>query len=196
MRLGSSPKPLPNEAERSKMKDTGPSMNKLTLIFAGLSLLLLLAVAFLVVKPKIRLPQIGLPTINLTNKASASGYQAVFLSNGQVYFGQLQGFPGNEPVLKDVYYLKVGTILTPGEAGKAGEVKVEGKAKEATGAATAKNPSPATRTGLTLVKLGEEIHGPQDEIKLNRDQILFVENLRENSQVVDAINRYKASLKK
>jgi hypothetical protein len=32
-------------------------------------------------------------------------YQAVLLTNGSVYFGHLQGYGGQQPVLTDVYYI-------------------------------------------------------------------------------------------
>jgi small nuclear ribonucleoprotein (snRNP)-like protein len=32
-------------------------------------------------------------------------YQAVLLTNGSVYFGHLQGYDGQHPVLTDVYYV-------------------------------------------------------------------------------------------
>lgn len=38
-----------------------------------------------------------------------------------------------------------------------------------------------------LVKLGQEPHGPQDQMVLNRDHILFWENLRPDSTVVQSI---------
>lgn len=196
MKIRPSANLLKKEEEGSKVeKVEGPknSMNKTTILFALTTTLLLIVVGFLVIKPKISLPSISLPSFSKSSvkEVKASGYQAVFLSNGQVYFGKLTGFSGSEPVLKDVYYLKVGTVLEPGTAEKQGDVKVEGKTtKEATVAAV-------PRSALTLVKLGEEIHGPSDEIKLNKDQILFVENLRDDSKVVDAIKKYQqAQVKK
>ena len=196
MRINPSGNFLKKQEEGSKIEkveDPKSSMNKTTILFALTTTLLLIVVALLIIKPKISLPNINLPSFGkVADKAiKASGYQAVFLSNGQVYFGKLTGFNSSEPVLKDVYYLKVGTALEPGTAGKQGDVKVEGKtAKEATVAAV-------PRSSLTLVKLGEEIHGPSDEIKLNKDQILFVENLRDDSKVVDAIKKYQqAQVKK
>ena len=172
--------------------------SKITLLFSAAALLLLLVIGFLVLKPKINLPKIKLPSAYLGSLegGKTSGYQAVFLTNDQVYFGKLSGFNSASPVLKDVYYLRVGTVLEPGQAGKSGEVNVESeknqkgeKAKEAT--------PTATRTTLTLIKLGQEIHGPQDEINLNKDQILFVENLRTDSKVVEAIKKYQqAQVKK
>jgi hypothetical protein len=35
-------------------------------------------------------------------------YQAVLLSNGQVYFGRLEGFGTENPVLREVYYVQSG----------------------------------------------------------------------------------------
>lgn len=188
--------------KKSNLYDAGSdrkSMSKTTIIFAITTVVLLAVVGFLV------LPNLSLPSLSLFGSAAPSGkpsgYQAVFLSNGQVYFGRLDGFNTNEPTLREVYYLKVGTLADTNQ--KTTEVKVEPKAgtKEAT-ASAAKSPTltptptpAAAKTGLTLVKLGEEIHGPADEMKLNKDQILFVENLRDDSQVVAAIKRYQDSLK-
>lgn len=190
MRIVSSKIPLNPE---QKSDTIGPMSNKIVLFFSAVTLLLLLVIGFLVFKPKISLPNISLPSFGKSAEKAikASGYQAVFLSNGQVYFGRLSGFNSASPVLKDVYYLRVGTVLEPGRAGKSDEVSVESeknqkgeKTKEATPAAT-------PRATLTLIKLGQEIHGPQDEISLNKDQILFVENLRIDSKVVEAIKKYQ-----
>src|SRR5580698_5993812 len=35
-------------------------------------------------------------------------YQAVLLSNGQVYFGRLEGYGTENPVLREVYYVQSG----------------------------------------------------------------------------------------
>jgi hypothetical protein len=48
----------------------------------------------------------------------------------------------------------------------------------------------STQSELSLVKLGNELHGPQDEMKINASQVLFTERLRSDSKVVDAITRY------
>ena len=46
---------------------------------------------------------------------------------------------------------------------------------------------------INLVKLGGELHGPVDEMKINRDQILLIEELRADSNLVKAIENYKAN---
>ena len=96
---------------------------------------------------------------------SAGTYQAVFLDNNQVYFGKLSSERSQYPVLRDIYYL---------QANRDGS-------------------TPVSVDDVNLVKLGGELHGPVDEMRINRDQILLIEDLKNDSQVVDAINRYKAS---
>lgn len=89
-------------------------------------------------------------------------YSAVFLSNGQVYFGHIVKNGELEMVLEDVYYLK-----SPAQGAEQGQT--------------------AQQASLELVKLGGEIHGPTNELRVNRTQILFYEKLRDDSQVVEAI---------
>ena len=94
----------------------------------------------------------------------AATYQAVFLTNNQVYFGKLAKQNSQYPVLTDIYYLRVTQPLQPSQ------------------------PNP----NISLIKLGDELHGPADKMEINRDQILFVEDLKPDSQVVTAIRNFKA----
>ncbi len=112
----------------------------------------------------------------------ASGYVGVFLTNNQVYFGKLGSLNGQYAILSDVYYLRVQPSLSEGTG--AGNVKVE-DTKTTAVATQGKN-------DLTLIKLGDELHGPTDEIRLNRDHILLIEELKEDSKVVKAIEQFKA----
>ncbi len=95
-------------------------------------------------------------------------YYAVFLSNGQVYFGKVSMDNDDYTVLEDIYYLQVSNPLQ-------------------------QVPPPGTeqQPQLTLVKLGNELHGPQDYMKINNQQIIFVEELRNDSRVVEAVMQYK-----
>jgi hypothetical protein len=92
-------------------------------------------------------------------------YQAVFLTNGQVYFGKLYRETSLYAVLREVYYLQLAQAPQP--AGEGAQVSIN------------------------LVKLGSELHGPEDEMRINRDHILFVEDLKADSQVVKAIKQFK-----
>ncbi|HEY4475454.1 MAG TPA: hypothetical protein VJB92_01900 [Candidatus Paceibacterota bacterium] len=108
---------------------------------------------------------------DLLNVGAVSGeeYQAVFLTNNQVYFGKLVNRNSQYPVLKDIYYLQVTQTLQPRDENQ--------------------QPIP----NLNLVKLGAEVHGPQDEMVINRDHIMFYEDLKEDSQVVRSIRQFQAS---
>lgn len=97
-------------------------------------------------------------------ETKSSGYSAVFLTNNQVYFGKLESQNSDYPTLKDVYYLRVD------------------KGSSATASAS---------PGVSLVKLGEELHGPSDEIQFNKDQILLIEDLKTDSRVFKAIQEHQ-----
>lgn len=103
----------------------------------------------------------------LMKSKTTGDYQAVFLTNGQVYFGKLSGESGQWATLSDIFYLQVQQQVQP------------------------KDDTTQQQPNVTLVKLGNELHGPSDEMKINRDQILFWENLKSDGKVVEAIVKYK-----
>ncbi len=113
-------------------------------------------------------------TIGGLTQAGPSDYQAVFLINNQVYFGKLSDVASDFPVLRDIYYLQVEQQLQPVQGEEA---------------------SQPAQPNVSLVKLGGELHGPVDEMRINREQILLIENLREDSNVVKAILEFKESQK-
>lgn len=94
-------------------------------------------------------------------------WQAVFLSNSTVYFGQVSSYGGQWLELRDVYYLQ--RAQTPQPSGGTEEQASKGK--------------------LVLIKLGNELHGPRDSMRINREHIVFVEDLKPDSQVVTAIGK-------
>ncbi len=104
----------------------------------------------------------------------SSGYQAVFLTNGQVYFGKMSDADSEFATMKDIYYLQVVQPPLQGQQ-QPGQAQAQAQPQ------------------ISLVKLGNELHGPVDEMKISRSQILFYENMKEDSQVVQAINNYKAN---
>ncbi len=89
-------------------------------------------------------------------------YQAVFLTNGQVYFGKVRPASDKYITLEDVYYLQTNNNNSNVQ-------------------------SNSQQNNLTLVKLGNELHGPEDMMYIARDQILFWENLKDSGKVVQAI---------
>jgi len=113
--------------------------------------------------------------VGSSNYIEEDKYQAVFLSDGQIYFGKLDNVDMSYATLEDIYYLQV-----QNDDGAGDPPLQEG------GAAAA---------SITLRKLGNEIHGPVDQMIINGDQILFWENLKDDGQVAQAIERYKEEQK-
>ena len=98
-------------------------------------------------------------------------YQAVFLTNGQVYFGKVSDVNGDYVKLSDIYYLQVQQSVQPEDKNKTDQSQV------------------------SLAKLGSELHGPEDSMHISRQQVLFWENLKNDGKVVQAINSYKGQNK-
>lgn len=96
-------------------------------------------------------------------------YQAVFLTNNQVYFGKVIDMNPNTITLRDVYYLRNASNSTKDQQQQTDQ-----------------------QQQVSLAKLGEsEVHGPEDEMHLDRRQVLFWENIRDDSQVTKAIKQDK-----
>lgn len=91
--------------------------------------------------------------------------QAVFLNGGQVYFGKIKDLNSQYLRLDNIYYLRVNQQVQP-----------EGSA--------------AANQDISLVKLGCELHGPQDSMVINQDQVIFWENLKDDGQVAAAVAKY------
>ncbi len=107
----------------------------------------------------------------LQNKSEGSfidgnRFQAVFLNGGQVYFGKIRDLNSRFITLDNIYYLQ-------------------------TNETTDKNGKP-TAVSPTLAKLGCELHAPEDKMVINREQVQFWENLKDEKQskVAYAIQEY------
>jgi hypothetical protein len=108
---------------------------------------------------------------NMMGDAGVKGgqYQAVFLTNGQVYFGKVSDVNNGYVKLSDIYYLQVQQSVQP----------------------TDNKSSNNNNSQVSLAKLGSELHGPEDTMYISRQQVLFWENLKNDGKVVQAINSYK-----
>lgn len=136
---------------------------------------------------------------------SQGSFSAVFLTNGQVYFGYLVGLDTAYPKLNNIYYLQFMSSAQPQQTGisreQIDEAAGEGVKEEEPLPKTppppvpspAPTPPPASQqqSQLTLVKLGSELHGPIDSMTINKDHILFIEEMKEDSKVVQAIREYE-----
>lgn len=99
-------------------------------------------------------------------------YQAVFLTNGQVYFGKLYKLDRERYRLNDIFYLQAQSNANNPQA-------------------TAE----AQTSDVQLVKLGSEVHGPEDEMIIGKEQVLFFENLKKDGKVTESINKYRSQKK-
>lgn len=93
--------------------------------------------------------------------------QAVFLNGGQVYFGHISDLNSKYLTLNNIYYLRVNQQVQPEQ----------------------QNAQPGAND-ISLVKLGCELHGPEDIMVINREQIIFWENLKTDGQVTKAVEAY------
>lgn len=95
--------------------------------------------------------------------------QAVFLTNGQVYFGKVTAITNEYVNLTNIYYLN--------------SQQQDGDNN---------NNNQNQQTNFSLVKLGCELHGPADQMVINRSQISFWENLKSDGKVAKAIDQFEA----
>lgn len=102
---------------------------------------------------------------------NSTQYQAVFFTNGQVYFGKLQNFNDEYLKMTDIYYL---------------QTQSTGETSDSTNPQT----SSTDASNVQLIKLGSEIHGPEDEMVISKQQVLFYENLKSDGKVAQSIANY------
>ncbi|MDB5182651.1 MAG: hypothetical protein JWO47_435 [Candidatus Saccharibacteria bacterium] len=102
-----------------------------------------------------------------TKYVDKTKFQAIFLNGGQVYFGKVHAMNEKYITLDNIYYLRVNQQVQPNQST----------------ASTANQ-------DVSLAKLGCELHGPTDVMVINREQVLFWENLKASGQVTKAITAY------
>lgn len=128
--------------------------------------------AFFAAVAVLALTMFALMTLNNTGSESklikSDKYQAVFLSDtsGQVYFGKLKSLDDKYYELTDIFYVKVENAVQPDTNNTAAQ-------------------------NISLAKLGNELHGPEDVMYISKDKVLFWENLKDDGQVVKAITEFK-----
>jgi hypothetical protein len=115
---------------------------------------------------------LGFSNNNVSSEAdrvAKDKYQAVFLNGGvtsgsvlySTYFGHVTKMNDKYVVLNDIYYLTT-------------------------------DQSTQNQSNPQLTKLGcQQLHSPYDEMIINRNQVAFWENLKDDGKVVQAIKQYK-----
>lgn len=96
-------------------------------------------------------------------------WTGVFLTNGQAYFGHFYSGPGECAWLREVYYVLATQLQS-------------------------QQPETAPQTQLSVQPLGGEIYGPKQEMCIWKEQILFTEELRADSRVVQTIRQIKSGI--
>lgn len=128
--------------------------------FNVLNLVVLLGAAIIVAAVALAVARGGNSEFKYVNQ---SKYQAVFLNNGQVYFGNIDSLNNDYVRMTNIYYLTQSS-----------------------------NSSSNSNSNYSLVKLGcQQIHDPYDEMVINRSQVTFWENLQDSGKVVQSINQFK-----
>ena len=92
-------------------------------------------------------------------------YQAVFLTNNQVYFGKLKNAGGDFLTLKNAHSLQVAST----------------------------DPGAIPPVSLNIVSLKNQAHAPVDTMYIPREQVLFWENLTADSQAIKVIKEQEAA---
>lgn len=103
---------------------------------------------------------------NVVNKVpDKNKFQAIFLTNGQTFFGKMTGLGSAYVTISDAYRIQQATASpTPGDT---------------------------AAPQFSLVDTEKSLEGPEDTLQLASSQILFWENLKDDSKVVDAIKKSK-----
>ncbi len=117
---------------------------------------LILAVAIVLIGLLVFLA-FGTKNTNEYKLVDTNKLQAVFLNNGQVYFGNIRAINSQYYNLVNIFYLQ------------------------------SSNSASKTNTNVTLVKLGCELHAPLDQMIINTSSVTFWENLSPNGQVSKAV---------
>ncbi len=94
-----------------------------------------------------------------------SSYQAIFLSNGQLYFGKITEITNEYIMMDSPHFLQL--AQEPGE-------QVE----------------PEVQPEMKLISIKDEFHKPKDFVMIEKSSVIFIEELRDVSQIADAIENF------
>lgn len=115
--------------------------------------------------------KIGLLNWKYNKAIDSNTYQVVFLDNGESYFGKLESLGFKTYRLTHVYYLK-------------SFPKTQQTDEQDT------NNTNGDNYELKLMHLGEqEFYKPNNEMIINKDKILYWENLQSGSDIMSIINK-------
>lgn len=100
----------------------------------------------------------------------AGKFQTVYLMNGQIYFGKLTAINDAQYKLSNVYYL---------------QTAAEGGTNEQASTQT------SAANNSQLIKLSNAVYGPDDEMVISKDQVLYFQNLNPEGRAAQLIKSSK-----
>lgn len=120
-------------------------------------------------------------TTSVLGAFNSSAYHAIFLTNGQVYFGKIESKNEYELILSDAHFLQVNTKVVEQQVptGKDGETTTQ----------------KVEQPDLSIVDRMNTLHKPVGRVSFNMDNVMFTEELASDSSVVEAINTLKEQAK-
>ncbi len=92
-------------------------------------------------------------------------YQAVFLTNGQAYFGNITEITNEYIILEEPYSIKLQQKQTDGEEETA-------------------------QSEVKLLSIEDEFYKPVGYMLIKKSQINFIEELQDSSQIIEIIENY------
>jgi len=92
-------------------------------------------------------------------------YQAVFLTNGQAYFGNITEITNEYIILEEPYSIKLQQKQTDGEGETA-------------------------QSEVKLLSIEDEFYKPVGYMLIKKSQINFIEELQDSSQIIEIIENY------
>ena len=147
-----------------EIKEPVKKKGKLMKIFLWLAIVVIVAASLLFLPAAISSIKEKFSGGEVFMSGENSPYSAIFLDNGQVYFGEIISSNKEEMTLTNVFYLQVNDNAAQAELNQA---------------------------QFNLIKLGTELHGPADILRINRAHIVFYEELRTDSKIVESIGSFK-----
>jgi len=160
---------VPGSVDRGKAVTGNDGKKTDSKMFRIISVVFLFAITILILAAVSSLA-FGKPngvSANEFKNVDTSKLQAVFLNGGQVYFGKINSLNPQFMRVSDIYYLRVNQQVQPDQ-----------QAQQA-------------NNDISLVKLGCELHGPTDSMVINREQVIFWENLKADGQVAKAVEEFQ-----
>ena len=106
-------------------------------------------------------------TSTMRRDAFDKSFQVVVLDTGEVFVGKVIKERSSRLELVNIYYLPI------------------------TAEDLFSQEFNAIHESISVIKIGNELHGPEDSMVISQEHIVYIQNLKENSKIVTAIEEYQ-----